>query len=125
MPDTEMIVMIAAFSAVTLSFIHVLRLIGTAILHRTIRRVVDKDPAAADTLLERLATPAAEATGDDRLSVLLIAFGMAMLAASVIIGDPGWMHYGAAGAAFPLIIGTALWLRLFFIGRARRRAPEQ
>lgn len=125
MPDTEMIVMVAAFAAAVLTLIHVLRLIATAILHRTIRRVIDKDPAAAESLLDRLAQPKLDNSGDDRLSILLIAFGVAMVAASLIIGDPGWMHYGAAGAAFPLIIGTALWLRLFFQERAHRRGVEQ
>jgi hypothetical protein len=125
MPDTEMIVMVAAFAAATLAFVHVVRLIGTAIVHRTIRRIVDKDPTAAESLLDRLGAPSSERTGDDRLSVLLIAFGVAMLAASLIIGDPKWLHYAAAGASFPLIIGTALWLRLFFLVRAQKRGIEQ
>lgn len=125
MPATEMIVMIALVSAIVLAFIHIVRLIGTVIVHQTIRRAVDKDPAAAEPLLAQLATPAPDNAGDHRLSVLLIAFGIAMIAASVIIGDPAWVHYGAAGAVFPLIIGTALWLRLFFSGRAQRRGAEQ
>ena len=55
MPVTEMIVMVAAFSAMALSFIHLLRLIGTAVMHRTIRRAVEVSPETAEPLLARLA----------------------------------------------------------------------
>ena len=125
MPMTEMIVMVAAFSAMALSFIHLLRLIGTAVMHRTIRRAVEVSPETAEPLLARLGTPASPKFSDDRLSVLLICFGIAMVAASLVIGDPEWIHYGIAGALFPLIIGTGLWLRVFFLDRARRRDAGQ
>jgi hypothetical protein len=122
MPATEMIVFIAVVTALTLGFIHVVRLAGTAMLHKTVRRVVDRDPARADELIARLGQPQ-EAAGDDRLAVILIAVGLAMVGASVIGDDTGtWMRYGIAGALFPLIVGSALWLRLHFIERARRRA---
>ena len=125
MPATEMIVSVALFAAVVLALIHVLRLIGTAILHRTVRRAIDKDPATAEPLIERLAAPPEPQSGDDRLAVVLIAFGIALISASLVIGDTGWMRYGIAAALFPLIIGAALWLRLFVIERARRRGAGE
>ena len=124
MPTTEMIVMIAAFAALALSFINVLRLIGTAITHRTIRKAAEKDPAAVQPLIAALAAPENEA-GDHRLSVILVAVGIAMVVASLMIGEPDIVHYGSAAAVFPLIIGTALWLRLYLLQRARRRGSEQ
>jgi hypothetical protein len=124
MPATEMIVMIAVVSAVALSFIHVVRLVGTAIIHKTVRRAVDRDPAAAESLLAELARPR-QPSGDDRLSVILVALGIAMVAASVVINDPAWMHYGVAAALFPLILGTALWLRVFVMGRMGRRGGSE
>jgi hypothetical protein len=119
-----MIVMVAVVAAVALSFISVLRLIAMAILHKTVRRAVDRDPESADELIARLGQPA-ERTGDDRLSIILVSVGIAMVAASVVINDPSWMHYGVAGALFPLIIGTALWLRVFLLERSRRRGSGQ
>lgn len=124
MPATEMIVLIAAFSAMTLAAIHVLRLIGTFIVHRTLRRAIEVDPASAGGLLDRLETPRPASNGDDRLSLLLIAFGIAMIAASLVIGETSWMHYGIAGALFPLVIGSALALRFHFLERARRRGSQ-
>lgn len=121
MPFTEMVVMIAAFSALALGAVHVLRLLGTMILHRTIRKAIDRDPHAAEPLLERLSAPVeAKESGDDRTATLLIAFGVAMVVSSLVVGDPAWMSYAIAGAVFPLIIGSALWLRHYAINRSRR-----
>jgi hypothetical protein len=124
MPATEMVVMVAVVAALALSFIHLVRLATTAIMHKTARRMVDRDPASAEAMIERLGS-IPENSGDDRLATILIAFGIAMIAGAVVINDPGWMHYAVAGALFPLVIGTALWLRLFILERARRRASRQ
>lgn len=124
MPFSEMTVMIAVVAAVVLGFIHLLRLIGTLIMHRTLRKVVESDPQHAEALLAKLATPPAK-DGDDRLATILIALGIAMIAASVVINDPAWIHYGVAAALFPLIVGTALWARGFVLARTGRRAAGQ
>jgi len=127
MPFTEMVVLVAAFAALCLAGIHLLRLVGTAILHRTVRKAIDKDAQAAEPLLAKLTAAPEPSTDDDRTATLLIAFGIAMVAASLIIGDPRWLHYGAAGAIFPLVIGTALWLRHYLVNRSSRtdRAEQQ
>ena len=124
MPATEMIVMVAAFSALALSFISLVRLLGTWIAHRTLRKAVEKNPDAVHPLLAQLGAPR-PSEGDDRLSVILVAVGIAMVVGSLVIGDPSWMHYAIAAACFPLIVGTALWLRLFILERARRRESQQ
>lgn len=121
----QTILLVAVFSAVVLAFINLLRLTASAMLHRTIRRALDKDPSRAAPLIERLAAARPESSDDGRLSTILVAIGIAMIAASVVIGDPNWMHYGVAAALFPLVVGTALWLRLFMIERAKRRASRQ
>jgi len=124
MPTTEMDVMVAITAALVLAFVNIVRLIGTLVMHRTIRKMAERDPEAAQSLLTRIAQPA-ERGGDDRLSTILIAIGIAMIVGSIVVGDPRWMHYAVAGALFPLIVGTALWLRQYMIERARRRAPQQ
>lgn len=117
----QTLLLVAVFSAVVLAFINVLRLIGSAMLHRTIRRALDKDPSRAAPLIERLAAAGPDNGDDSRLSTVLVAIGIAMIAASVVIGDPRWMHDGVAAALFPLIVGTALWLRLYIQRRAAGR----
>ena len=121
MPWSEMLVMITAFAAMALIVIHVLRLIGVAVMHRTIRKTIDRDPAAAEPLLTRLTAPVeAKDRGDDRTATLLIATGVAIVVASLVIGDSNWIRYPIAGAVFPLIIGVALWLRHYALNRSRR-----
>ena len=124
MPATEMVVMVAVLVAAVLTVISLIRLLAMAITHRTIRRAMADHPEAAQSLLAQLASPN-PADGDSRLSVILIAVGVAMVVGSLIIGDPSWMHYASAAASFPLIVGTALWLRLFVSERMRRRGSSQ
>ena len=127
MPFTEMVVMVAMFAALCLGAIHLLRLVATGILHRTVRKAIDKDASAAEPLLARLSAAPEPSSDDDRTAILLVAFGIAMIAASLIINDPSWIDYGIAGAVFPLVIGTALWLRHYMINRSPRtdRAEQQ
>jgi hypothetical protein len=124
MPLTEMVVMVAIIAALFLGFINLVRLAVLMITHRTIRRLVESDPEKAEAMLARVGDRG-DRSGDDRLSTILIAVGIAMIAASVVINDPAWIHYGVAAALFPLIVGTALWLRLFMLERASRRAARQ
>jgi hypothetical protein len=123
MPATEMIVMVAVIAAVALTLIHLFRLAASAAMHRTIRRMIERDPAIAESLLAQLVRPVGPG-GDDRTAVLLIAFGVAMVIASLIVGDPSWMHYAIAGSVFPLVVGTALWLRHTVSARRRRAGSE-
>lgn len=123
MPMTEMIVMVAITAALLLAFIHIVRLITAVLLHKTIRRAIDRDPEKADEMISRLGSPSSGAD-DDRFSTILIAVGIAMIAASVVVNDPSWIHYGVAAALFPLVVGTALWLRQF-IQRRTQRAGRQ
>jgi hypothetical protein len=125
MPATEMIVSIAVLAALALIVIQLFRLLGTAIRHKTVRRVLDRDPAAAERAIAELSKPE-ETTGDDRLGLILFALGIATVAASFTAGDTGgWTDYGIGAAMFPLIVGAALMLRHFVIERARRRGEQQ
>jgi hypothetical protein len=124
MPASEMVVMIAVATAAVLTIISLIRLAALAITHRTIRRAMVDNPEAAQPLLAALAEPKGN-DGDARLSAILVAVGVAMVVGSIIIGDPAWMHYAIAAACFPLIVGTALWLRLFITERMRRRGSSQ
>jgi hypothetical protein len=123
MPATEMIMVIAVAAAAALTLIHLFRLAAAAAMHRTIRRMIEKDPAVAEGLLAQLVTDSGSGS-DDRTAVLLIGFGIAMVIASLIVGDPSWMHYAIAGAAFPLVLGTALWLRHMVSVRRQRAGRE-
>ena len=121
MPLTEMVVTVAIISGGTLLLIALLRLVGTAITHRTIRKAVDSNPELAQTLLARL-TERKERSGDDKLAMVLIASGVAMFAAPIIaIDDRGIVRLAIAASLFPLLVGATLWLRYRAAERAKLR----
>lgn len=125
MPATEMIVSVAIIAALALVGIQLLRLAATAIRHRTIRQVIDKDPNAAEAVISELRTPETPG-GDDRLGLILLALGIAMLGASFTAGGTGgWTDYGVGASMFPLIVGAALMLRHYMIERAKRRGSAE
>ena len=121
MPLTEMVVTVAIISGGTLLLIALLRLVGPAITHRTIRKAVDSNPELAQTLLARL-TERKERSGDDKLAMVLIAIGVAMFAAPIIaIDDRGIVRLAIAASLFPLLVGATLWLRYRAAERAKLR----
>lgn len=125
MPATEMIVTISMVAALALVTIQLFRLAATAIRHKTVRRVIDRDPSAAEAVIAELQTPETPG-GDDRLGVILFALGIATLLASFTAGDMGgWTDYGIGAAMFPLIVGAALMLRHYVIERAKRRGSAE
>ena len=125
MPVTEMILAVATITALIVGLIAVLRLVQTLITHKTIRRLVEVDPTHIDSVLAQIATRQ-ETVGDDRIGMILIAIGLAVLGASFTAGDTGgWTDYGIGASLFPLLTGAALCLRQFIVARTRRRASEQ
>ena len=120
MPLTEMVVMVAIAAALVLGFIALLRLIAATITHKTLRKAIETKPELAEELLDKL-THRRERSGDDRLALVLIAIGVAMVIAPIIAADdPGDIRVAIAAALFPLLIGGTLWLRFRAIERARR-----
>ena len=120
MPATEMIVSVAVAAVIALIVIQLFRLFQTAIRHKTVRKVIEKDPGIAEKAIEEL-SKAPETAGDDRLGLILLALGIATLAASFTAGDTGgWTDYGVGASMFPLIVGAALMVRHFVIERTRR-----
>ena len=122
MPTTEMILSVTLVAAVALVIIHLIRLMSANIRHKTLRRVIETHPESAERLIEQQMAEPATQSGDDRLGMILVAIGIAMIGASMTAGATGgWTDYGIGGALFPLLVGAALWLRHIFVERARRR----
>jgi membrane associated rhomboid family serine protease len=124
MPLTEMIFSIAILAAAVLAFVQLLRLFATAMRFKTLRKLADRDPASAGSLIAQL-NEAPVRSGDDRLAIVLIAIGIAMAAGGLIaVDDRGVIRLAIAASLFPLLVGAALGLRLYLIER-RRRASGQ
>lgn len=124
MPLTEMIVTVSIAGALALVVIGLFGLVATMIRHKTIRKAVENNAANAEALLAQLTAPR-EGGNEDRIAVVLVAIGVAMIGASLVIGDSGIVRFGIAAALFPLIVGAALWLRYRALERSRRRDSGQ
>jgi membrane associated rhomboid family serine protease len=121
MPWTEMILTTAIAAAIALVLIALVRLWGTMITHRTLRKAIETKPELTEGLIEKL-TAKRERPGDDKLAIVLIAIGVATALAAVIASDdPGDVRVACAAALFPLLVGGALWLRSRAAERAKRR----
>jgi hypothetical protein len=104
------------------AFIYFLRLMQAWLLHRTLRRAIDRDSALAPTLVERIGggdigAPPVSSGNDDRTGLILVAAGLALGGFSLVVGDPEWLRYGLGGALFPLLVGAALLVRHYVLRR--------
>jgi membrane associated rhomboid family serine protease len=125
MPWSEMIATIAIAAGLVLAFIAVVRLFATIVTHRTLRKAIETQPELAEGLLQKL-TARRESSGDDKLAIILVAIGVAMVAAPIIaIDDPGIVRFAIGAALFPLLVGGALWMRSRAAERAKRREPAE
>jgi hypothetical protein len=124
MPVTEMVVAVALVAGGTLLIVTLLRLITTALFHKTVRKLVEKDPAQAQALIAQLGERRTR-SGDQRIAIILIAIAIAMAAgAGIAVDDPGAMRQAIAASLFPLLVGVGLWLHLHLVERRRRADGE-
>lgn len=87
---------------------HLVRLLRTAILHKTLREAISRDNASLGPLLAEGIEPAAPAYNDGRNGILLIALALAMAAFALIQGDPDDIRNLGGAAVFPGFAGLAL-----------------
>jgi len=99
----------------------VVRLLATMVTHRTLRKTLETNPELAEGMVQKL-MQRRESSGDDKLAIVLVAIGIAMVAAPIIaIDDRGIVRFAIGAALFPLLVGGALWLRFRAAERAKRR----
>ena len=88
-------------------------------LHRSIRRSLDAKSDSVGALIEKLNKPyehvgggrEAEAPGDDRNGLVLLAIGLAMAGFGLIQGSEQIIRIAAGAALFPAFVGIALLVR--------------
>ena len=115
MPSTEMVVMIAITLSLLGGMALLVRFLSGWLLHRTLRKAIERDSAAAPALIDRIEAMESgrSALGnDDRNGMVLIALAIAMAGFALIaVDDPGVIRTIVGGALFPLLIGGTLLLR--------------
>jgi hypothetical protein len=115
MPSTEMVLMIVITICLLGGLALIVRFLSGWLMHRTLRKAIERDSAAAPALIDRIEAmdSGRSALGnDDRNGMVLIALAIAMTGYALIaVDDPGVIRSIVGGALFPLLIGAVLLLR--------------
>ncbi len=95
------------------------RLLHAWMLHRSIRRALEAKSDSVGPLIKKLNKPyehvggsrEAEAPGDDRNALVLLAIGLAMAGFGLIQGNEQIIRTAAGASLFPIFVGIALLVR--------------
>jgi hypothetical protein len=91
------------------------RVLRAMMLHRTIRKGIEHNSVLTPELFAKIEEQKASGgLGDDRIAVVLIALGLAILGFGLVAGDDGDLPNTIAIALFPLFVGAALLARWFY-----------
>ena len=113
------IVIGVALAAVALFLIaQVSRVMRSRALHATLRKALEAGQPLTPELVENLDKAPEPGTADQRIGFVLIALGLAVIAAAIISGSNDLRDLVAV-STFPLLVGTALLLRLRFASNRR------
>jgi len=119
--EVDIVIAIAIAAAAVLIVGQIGRVLRTMILHRTIRRGFMEGSPLAPELIDRIDPKrSSQAFSDDRIGVVLIAVGLAVMGFGIIAGgDPDDIRAAIGSSLFPLLVGAALLGRHLVIRRAR------
>ena len=115
--EVDIIITVSIAFGLIFTIGQIARIIRIQTLHRTLRKAIEHgQPLTADVIegLERAPEPGST---DRRIGFVLIAAGLAVLAAGAMGGSVDNFRQLASIALFPLFIGGALLLRLRIASR--------
>jgi hypothetical protein len=119
--EEDIVISIAIAAAAVLIVGQIGRVLRTMMLHQTIRRGFSEGSPIAPELIDRIDRKKAnQGFSDDRIGVVLIAIGLAVLGFGIIAGgSPDDVRAAIGSSLFPLLVGAALLGRHLVIRRAR------
>ncbi|MBV8687383.1 MAG: hypothetical protein JOZ90_13050 [Alphaproteobacteria bacterium] len=117
--EADIVMAIALATAVVLIVNQLGRVLRTMMMHRTVREALTRDSASPELLDKIAQEKSGGSLGDDRIGVVLIAIGIAILGFGLLAGDADDVRNTAGIALFPLLVGGALLGRHLVIRRAR------
>jgi hypothetical protein len=121
--EADIVMTIAMATAVVLIISQFTRVMRAMMLHRTVREALTRESALTPELLEKIdEQKPAGGGGDDRIGLVLLAIGLAILGYGVITGDAEDIRNLAGISLFPLFVGAALFGRQWLTRRSRAEA---
>ena len=124
MPLTELVAGISAGLFFLTGFVFLLRLVQTWLLHRTLRKAIERDSPLASNMVDQIASGDLSGPGtgsDDRTGLILVALGVAIAGYSLVAGEAEWIRHGLGASLFPILVGAAVLGRHYWSRRAAER----
>ena len=121
--EADIIISISIAVAIVLIFNQLGRIFRAMMLHRTIRKGMIHNSSLTPELLEKIdEDKPATGGGDDRIGLVLIAIGIAIIGMGVINGDADDIRNMAGISLFPLLVGAVLFGRHWVRSRSGLQA---
>ena len=112
--EKDIILIVAIAAAVILVVNQIVKLLQARMLHRTVREALSRDSALTPALLDKIDNPRRKAWGgDDRIGLLLIAIGAAMIVFALLEDNQDTVP----ASVFPLFVGAVLCGRHWYVAR--------
>ena len=115
--EADIVMTIAMATAVVLLVNQIGRILRARMYHRTVREAILADSAAAGDLLDRIDDEKSRGVGEDRVAIVLLALGAALIGCGLIQGGASTVRELASIAIFPIFVGAALLGRIWYLGR--------
>ena len=109
--EVDIIISLAIAAVVLFLIAQVSRVLRNRALHATLRKSVESGQPLSPELVENLDRAPEPGSADQRIGFVLIALGLALVAAAAINGGNDLRDLVAV-SMFPLFVGAALLLRL-------------
>lgn len=107
--EADIVAFIAIAVAVMVGMVQLGRVLRTMMLHKTVREALTRDNALGPALLDKLDEPKSSAGfGDDRIGLVLLAIGFALVGFALIQGSQDTIKNMSGMALFPLFVGAVL-----------------
>jgi Domain of unknown function (DUF6249) len=116
--EVDIIVTIALAVFAIFTIAQISRIIRTKALHQTLRQSIEKGQPLTPEIFDGMERAPDSRSIDERIGFVLVAIGLALLAAGAI-AKAGDFRGAAAVAMFPLFVGGALLLRLRLATRGK------
>jgi len=119
--DTDVLMFIAMVTGVVLVAGHVSRVLRTRHLHTTLREAIRTDSAATAALLDKLDNRSDDRGDDDRIGLVLLSLGVALVGYGWVTGEGEQAREFAGLALFPIFVGGPLLARALYLNRRAAR----
>ena len=91
------------------------RIMRAYAMHKTIREALSRDSNLTPELLDRIEQDKSRSFGDGRIGIVLVAIAVGIIIFGLIEGDSSGIRESFQIAIFPLLVGSALLGRLWYL----------